>query len=225
MKIISLGGVGGCIITQALDQAGFKEPRGPYAWLISSQSFVLDTFLNPNNFFNFDDESQYTINDNKTRHLRHKNRNAVSIHDFETENITVESVKEKYNRRFQRLNAILNDPTEPVLLIRMTDNNYKEIPEWENYYNVEKDNYQKWYDFRTELETKFNKPFFILIITRNKQEYNENLKYQSIYTHICYLSDHDYNTNITNTSQIISNVYNLVERYLFFTFPNIWNSR
>lgn len=205
MKIISLGGVGGCIITQGLDCAGLYEPRGPYSWLIASQSFVIDTFLHPNNFFDFDDETQYMEHENKTVHLRHKNRNAVIIHDFETD-INIELVKSKYNRRFQRLNDNLIN-NEPVLLIRVTEQNKQQLPEWENYYNVERDNFQKWCEFRKYLEEQFNKPFFLLIITFNKTEYEENIKYQSDKVLINYLSQENNNLNIENIANIFLETY------------------
>ena len=50
MKFISLGGVGGCDVASSL-RAVVNQPSYPYDWLISAQSFVIDSFLNFENFF------------------------------------------------------------------------------------------------------------------------------------------------------------------------------
>ena len=42
MKIISLGGVGGCDLAQSLRD--LNQPTYPYDWLITSQSFIIKSF-------------------------------------------------------------------------------------------------------------------------------------------------------------------------------------
>jgi hypothetical protein len=57
MNIISLGGIGGCDIAQALRE--LNQPAYPYDWIISTQSFVINSFDNINNFFIFDEKYVY----------------------------------------------------------------------------------------------------------------------------------------------------------------------
>ena len=76
MKFISLGGVGGCDVASSL-RAVVNQPSYPYDWLISAQSFVIDSFLNFENFFEIDERFVH----NKT-FLLNKNKNAVMLHDF-----------------------------------------------------------------------------------------------------------------------------------------------
>ena len=48
MKLISLGGVGGCNLAFTLRK--LNQPTYPYNWLITTQSFVIDSFLKFENF-------------------------------------------------------------------------------------------------------------------------------------------------------------------------------
>ena len=75
MKIISLGGIGGCDLAQALRK--LNQPAYPYDWLITTQSFIIKSFNDFNNFFVF--HRYYVYNNNN---LLVYNKKAIMLHDF-----------------------------------------------------------------------------------------------------------------------------------------------
>jgi hypothetical protein len=233
MKIISLGGL--CTTTQGLEMVGLRQEGCPYDWLYSNQSFIFDTFLNPNNFFDFDDKTQYFTlpyfddKEQKRLEIRHKNRNAIAVHEFENNHLAaitgvgyvncvefvehMELVKAKYKRRFERLYDNLNC-NEPVLLIRTIDDKKPAPEELENdYINIENDNIEYWYNFIQNLETQLNKPFFLLIVTYNKEEYQ---RFNDFFIQndpkniiICFLEN---NNSLQDLATIFLNVYLYISR-------------
>jgi hypothetical protein len=114
MKIISLGGVGGCDLAQALRD--LKQPAYPYDWLITTQSFIIDSFNDFNNFLNFDNNY---IHDT-TKLLVH-DKKAIMLHDFYDFDLQKEEVIAKYKRRFDRLNNCLQSE-EDILFVRICNN-------------------------------------------------------------------------------------------------------
>jgi hypothetical protein len=211
MKVISLGGVGGCTITQSIQLLVQDQERYPYDWMLTNQSFVIETILDNNNFINFDDETEFNNNE-----ISVKTRDCLSVHDFSSyENYvnTRDNVKEKYNRRFHRLNQALSS-NEPILFIRIS-NNTPTAESWIGRFESKPDDIQKWIDFIQYLEKYFTKPIFLLIITMVQTEYNEHKekfsnekqKYLRMYknSHI-----DDYNEHIIELAKVINEVYQQV---------------
>jgi hypothetical protein len=160
MKIISLGGIGGCTLAQALRY--LNQPSYPYDWLITTQSFIINSFNCLNNFFVFDEK--YVYDDNK---LLTYNKTAIMLHDFNNFFLQKEDVINKYKRRFQRLNDSLNS-NEDILFVRIYDNLQEElIPKdyYKNILNRDEEDINKWDFFIQELQSKYNKKIRLLIIT------------------------------------------------------------
>lgn len=228
MKIISLGGL--CTTTQGLEMAGLRQEGCPYDWLYSRQSFIFDTFFNPNNFFDFDDKTQYFTlpyfddKEQKRLEIRHKNRNGIAVHEFENNYLAaitgveyvncvefvehMDLVKAKYKRRFERLYNNLSCD-EPVLLIRTIDYKKPSADELENdYLNIEKDDIEKWCDFIKNLESQFKKPFFLLIVLYDPEEFETFKEYfvkndpNNIL--ICFLNN---NESVPLLANVFNNVY------------------
>jgi len=160
MKIISLGGIGGCDLAHALRK--LNQPAYPYDWLIKTQSFIIKSFNDFNNFFVF--HRYYVYNNNN---LLVYNKKAIMLHDFNNYFAQKESVIAKYKRRFERLNEALHS-NEDILFVRIYDNlEEKLIPD--NYYdNIlirDEEDIQKWEDFINDIQSKYNKKIKLLIIT------------------------------------------------------------
>ena len=170
MKIISLGGVGGCDIPQSIQRI-IPPIRHPYDWILANQTFVMRTLINNNDFFNFTDKTKII---GKTVFVNELD--GMSVHDFpdtideDNYDIITDSINKKYNRRFARLNEALNYD-EPILFIRIA-NNMPQIKEWDNIFNSVPDNFQKWVEFIQYLNDFFKKPIYLLIFTNNEEEYN-----------------------------------------------------
>jgi hypothetical protein len=156
MKIISLGGTGGCHINTVIRSEFNHYYNCPYGWLYCSQSFIIDSFFESKNFFDFDNMSLfYNIPNEKTIVLRHSKKNAIMLHDFNGTTIDeikneIEAVNKKYNKRYERLtNAIKSD--EPILFIRKID---MENSDRLNQYSYEKENISVWLNFIKSLNNK-----------------------------------------------------------------------
>jgi len=115
MHIISLGGVGGCELAHALRTLG--QPSYPYDWLITTQSFIIRSFNDFDQFFQFDE--QYVFDTTK---LLTADKSAIMLHDFHNFVVERDTVIAKYRRRFSRLNAALLDTTSDILFVRICDN-------------------------------------------------------------------------------------------------------
>ncbi len=113
MKIISLGCVGGCDLAGSLRK--LNQMTYPYDWLITTQSFIINSFdnININNFFKFDNKYVYD-----RQLLLEENKKAIMLHDFNNFELEKENVMIKYTRRFERLNMDLNNG-EDILFVRM----------------------------------------------------------------------------------------------------------
>jgi len=192
MKIISLGGVGGCVLAQALRD--LKQPAYPYDWLITTQSFIINSLNNFNNFFDFNNNYIY----DKTKLLVH-DKKAIMLHDFYDFDLQKEEVIAKYKRRFDRLNNCLQSK-EDILFVRIYDN-LKEVLIPINYYDDllirEEENIEKWDQFIQSVKEKYNKKIKLLIITSTEdicgKEYNNIILY------------------FTKKHQNSRNIYNIIE--------------
>lgn len=174
MKIISLGGVGGCILATALRE--INQLAHPYDWLITAQSFIITSFNNFDLFFKFNTKE---VHDNTK--LITENKNGIMLHDFKIFELERENVIQKYKRRFERLNDNLNS-NEDILFVRIYDNLKDETagppPEL---FCRENEDLKKWETFILFLQQKYsNKKIRLLIITNCKDIYNDELKNISI---------------------------------------------
>lgn len=175
MILINLGGVGGCVITDAINslipgQEG--QARYPYDWLVSNQTFVIESFLNIDKFFDFNDETQL-----RDHHFLIKSKNAFSAHDFKDYNKDKEIIKAKYERRFARLQDAM-DSKEPILFIRILDHEPPH-PEWHDIFITESESIPRWIEFVNNLASKFNKNIFLLILSQCEKEVEESIHLQS----------------------------------------------
>jgi len=176
MKIISLGGVGGCDLAQSLRD--LNQPTYPYDWLITSQSFIIKSFNNFDNFFIFDDKYIYD-----SQKLLDVNKKAIMLHDFHNFRLEKNDVILKYNRRFERLNNDINS-NEEILFVRMYDNLEEKLQPL-NYYNDifvrDEEDISKWNEFISKLSTTYNKKIILLLITSNNNICNDNYSNIIIY--------------------------------------------
>ena len=176
MKIISLGGVGGCDLAQSLRD--LNQPTYPYDWLITSQSFIIKSFNNFDNFFIFDEKYIYD-----RQKLLDVNKKAIMLHDFHNFSLEKNEVILKYNRRFERLNNDING-NEEILFVRIYDNLEEKLQPL-NYYNDifvrDEEDISKWNEFISKLSTTYNKKIILLLITSNENICNDNYSNIIIY--------------------------------------------
>ena len=179
MNFISLGGVGGC--TLAFGLRNFNQPSYPYDWLVTSQSFIINTFLKMENFFEFDEKYVYD-----ETFLFDKSRKGVILHDFKKwDKKTSEKLYIKYKRRFDRLEEIMMSD-EDIVLVRsmedMEDNTGQR--RYLNVYDREPDDIDKWVDFLRKQNEKFSKNIKLLLLAHNKKLIkkvnDENIKIEFI---------------------------------------------
>ena len=171
MKIINLGGVGGCVITQAIQQFILDQERYPYDWLLANHSFVIRTLLDNGVFFDLDDEAEFHHNNFE---FSIKERDGMIVHDFHSYEHYMNDrhvVKEMYKRRFDRLNFALAS-NEPILFVRMS-NHTPMCDNWKDRFESRTDNLNEWFDFIAYLEKYFEKPIYLLIVTTDQGEYDE----------------------------------------------------
>jgi hypothetical protein len=160
MKIISLGGIGGCDLVQAL--RNLNQPAYPYDWLITTQSFIINSFNDINNFFVFDEKYLYN-----NKNLLVYDKKAIMLHDFDNFFLQKEEVINKYKRRFERLNDMLNSD-EDILFVRIYDNLQENLIPTNYYNNIlirDEEDIQKWEIFINHIQSKYNKKIKLLIIT------------------------------------------------------------
>lgn len=192
MKIISLGGIGGCDLAQALRD--LNQKTHPYDWLITTQSFIIDSFNNLNNFFVFDEKY---VHDNSK--LLVYNKKAIMLHDFVNFTSQKEEVITKYKRRFERLNECLYD-TEDILFVRIYDNLQELLVPTDYYNNIlirDDEDIEKWESFIDNIQIKYNKKIKLLIITSREDICSKT------YNHII--------THFTKAHKNHKNIYNIIE--------------
>jgi len=198
MIIISLGGVGGCGLAEALRE--LNQHTYPYDWLITAQSFILQSFNNIANFFIFDSIYVYD-----TTKLLDKNKKAIMLHDFNNFDREKDTVLDKYKRRFDRLNNSLVSKEE-LLFVRKCDNlDVELVPPtyYNNIFDREEDDITKWNEFISHIRNKYNKKIKLLLITSDNRF--SDTTYENI---IIYNTEH-------NSSKTISNIINEVRATTF----------
>ena len=159
MKIISLGGVGGCDLATSL--RNLNQPAYPYDWLITTQSFILKSFNNFENFFLFDEK--YVYNNSL---LLEDNKKAIMLHDFNNFFLEKNEVIIKYKRRFERLKFNLNS-NDDILFVRIYDNLKEELTnDYNNILIRDNEDIIKWGEFIDNIQKKYdNDKIKLLIIT------------------------------------------------------------
>ena len=189
MEIISLGGMGGCDLAVSLRYLHYAAH--PYDWLITTQSFIMDTFFEFNRFFEFeecyiftgDDEHNVNLADpndpTKTAVLYDPTKTAVMLHDFKYLTLEKEMVIQKYKRRFARLHSALENNSN-VLFVRLVPNPAHPSQSYlDAIFIREEDNFDKWNGFMKYLSEKFNKHIYMLLITdcpeHNLNPYHKHL--------------------------------------------------
>jgi hypothetical protein len=169
MKAINLGGVGGCCVTHAIQNTIADQPRYPYDWLLSNQSFVIRTFMNNGCFFDWDDVSQLV-----GKEFRVNERDGLSVHDVSPDyryEPQKNGIKYKYTRRFERLNAALFSD-EPILFVRVS-NHTPNCKEWEDRFLSVPDDFKEWQRFIQYVNDHFKKPIYFLYFTENHDDYEK----------------------------------------------------
>ena len=216
MKLVSIGGCGGCPIGEAIRYIS-KEPSLPYDWLLTTQSFVMRSFLSQDTFIDFSD----TKNVRNGTTMITKERDVMSIHDFKNYYQERDTVISRYKRRFERLNTIMCSDN-PILLIRRTINtSLSNINEWreKDLLYVEKDNFKLWVEFRNKLCSKYNKQnIYILLITESLEEYKDNkhLESENVFIYYCYQDNSD------DHARVNSNIYNgIVKTIKNYNMPQL----
>jgi len=175
MKKISLGGVGGCELALAIRM--FDQHSFPYDWLITSQSFILQSFNDFSKFFEFNEE--YVYDQSK---LLEKNKKAIMLHDFNDFSLQKDNVMEKYLRRFDRLNSALTDANDASILFIRINDNLEEILSpplyYDHIFNREEEDLEIWNEFMKNISKKYKKTCTLLFISshhqHNKSHSNNN---------------------------------------------------
>jgi hypothetical protein len=163
MKVISLGGVGGCELAQSLRSIGYETY--PYDWLNATQSFVLRSFNDINKFFVFDERNVY-----KGTYLLDRDKGGIISHDFENFAIQKNEVIQKYTRRFNRLNEAL-ESDEEILFIRLYDNlDEPQLPLrfYDSIFSRDQESIELWNSFITGLGEKYKKRIRLLVLTNRE---------------------------------------------------------
>jgi hypothetical protein len=158
--VISLGGVGGCPLAEALRTLNYLAH--PYDWLISTQSFILRSFNNFDRFFIFNN----TCVHNNTMLLDY-DKKGIMLHDFNNFTIERHTVIEKYKRRFDRLNKALNSKSN-ILFVRIFDTLSQGLrPEgvYDNILYRDDESILIWEEFINNIKNIYNKNINLLILT------------------------------------------------------------
>ena len=195
MKIISLGGVGGCELAKALRQ--LNQAAYPYDWLITTQHFILNSFNHFNHFIAFDEAYVY----DNTKLITY-DKSAIMLHDFNNFVCEKEKVIMKYKKRFDRLNESLTS-NEDILFVRIYDNLKNQLIPTNYYNNIltrEEEDLQKWELFINYIQCKYTKKIKLLIIT-NREDICVK-RYSNIF--LCFTNE----CNTKNIYDIIQNTLN-----------------
>lgn len=165
----------GCVLAEALRDLGY--PTHPYDWLITTQTFIINSFNDFYIFFCFDEKYECGSM------LLDENKKAIMLHDFQNFILEKSQVIKKYKRRFDRLNENLNS-NDNILLVRVYDNLNEELIPKDFYNNIlirDEENIEKWEEFIYNIQSKYNNNIKLLIITNNQVICNRN--YNNIILH------------------------------------------
>lgn len=178
-QAISLGGVGGCELAYALRASNF--PAYPYDWIVSAQSFVIKSFEDKSEFFAFDDACVYLGN-----HLIAPRKNAVMAHDFVDFDKQVQDVIDKYERRYDRIEIILNG-RDPILFVRILENLEQRLVPlgfYDNIFRREEEDLSQWDKFIDGLINKYSIRCKLLLITDNPRHKLDDKHQHLILRHV-----------------------------------------
>jgi hypothetical protein len=174
MEIISLGGVGGCQLAQVLRKYNYSAY--PYDWLITNQSFVIDSFDSFDNFFVFDEFHVYRSN-----YLLDKWKRAIMLHDFVDFNSEKDKIIEKYRRRFERLHHALTN-NKKLLFVRIMENIDEKLHPLEFYDSIyvrEEEDIHQWEQLIQTIIDTYKCSCHLLLIS-NEVKYISSPSYKNI---------------------------------------------
>jgi hypothetical protein len=182
LKIISLGGAGGCGIRMKTKKIK-NNPTFIYDWIVCSQDFIIKSFFDYSHFIKFDN------NDMNMKYPYHYNDeleyiDAIAIHaDFNLKNNYIfmnrfEKLQETMKKNKIVLIRYLIDENNPVDIFYSKDinnigfysDNIKNIPnEIKNTYSktslkLYQDNIEKWCKFQKNIINHYNNKDIILIL-------------------------------------------------------------
>lgn len=163
--MISIGGFGGCNLSEALKKIGYS--RSPYDWNLTYQSAVIDSILNLTPLFVFDKKYYSDAPSSIHKVLKNEKNTALDMHyfhnDYETD---VDKIKEMYDRRLKRLSENLNSNVNKILVRRIhSDSGHPGIEG-----NKEMDCIEKWINFYNIIKQKYTNIKLLLI--SNEYEYS-----------------------------------------------------
>lgn len=165
MKIINLGGHGGCVLTEIIKKLLPNQLRYPFDWLMTNQSFVINSFMDFNKSFDFD-RLDLAVNNS----LYSPDKHGLSIHDYVGNYINhKEIIKQRYQRRYKRLEEAMNE-SDDIIFIRES----RMWKDWGTHpiMKAEKEDFHKWVLFMDNLQKI--KPNIKLIIFTNGYECIDN---------------------------------------------------
>lgn len=166
MKMINLGGYGGCSLTQVLRKFKFNTEAFPFDWNITNQQFVINCINSAGGYFFDFDNDKYLFD---TNILMSPNNDAFCIHDFVNWPVQKNEVKSKYIRRLNRLINYIHSNEDILFCRHVLDvdpyndyhkSSWKRIP-----FNVNYDDINKWKDFLNNLNR--NATTKLVLITNN----------------------------------------------------------
>lgn len=186
IKLISLGGVGGCYIRDILRK--LDNPTYIYDSLVTNHIFVQESLTDKTKFFDFNNHQKV----HNGCYFLDENKNAVMLHQFGNFSIQQKEVIDKYERRYKRLEDTLNSEYH-ILFIRQMDNiNVKLETFYDNIFIRTSENIDQWTEFILNLRkiyTNSNIHFLLLsndiietsnngIYTRkgNREQFNDIIK-------------------------------------------------
>jgi len=162
---ISLGGFGGCSISESLSSLNLDKGRSPFDWIHSTQDFVISVFNDKNNYFIFEEKyvvGGYLVNDKLNGLILH---DFVNLKDFK---LKKQKLMEKYNRRLKRL---LNNKDNCIFVRYLISNDGEAYNIFDEpkpiIFKAKKDDINKWVNFM-----KMYKNSSIILITNNINNFN-----------------------------------------------------
>lgn len=155
MKMINLGGYGGCSLTQVLRKFPFNTEAFPFDWNITTQNFVMECIKSKGEyFFDFNDDSLLF----ETNILMSPNRDAFCIHDFTNWSLQKQTVISKYTRRIKRLIDAIDSEDDILFCRHILDvNPYNDYDKssWKRFpFKIEYDDLNTWIRFIENLNRK-----------------------------------------------------------------------
>jgi len=179
MKIINLGGVGGCRITDCMNKLKLRNEAFPFDWNNTNQSFPINCIIKGHDaFFSFED--QYVIS---STHLISPHNNAFTCHDFNNDwQDKKQVVKEKYIRRLNRLLDLI-ETDEPLCFVREVIEekglrDHEDVFQYAPTFKVESDSVHEWDKFMDNYfkHRKSTTKLILFTVNPKLKSYSKNIE-------------------------------------------------